>query len=203
MSDSMFTEQFSLFGTGFIQRNIAIIDTETNWDDQVMSIGIVIADGDDFGILDSAYYVLTPEFMVTGMFSNQLFTEPEDRNRIFTREEAISDMKDLLKKYEVKNLFAYNAHFDSSHLPEFSNYKWYDILKIAAYRQYNFAITDCMECCNTGRLKRNYSVEAIYNMLAVDSYNEEHNALQDAIDELEIMKMLKQPLSVYTDNAGI
>ena len=183
--------------------NIAIIDTETNWDDQVMSAGIVIADGDDFEVVDSAYYVLSPEFLVGGMFSNQVFTEPGDRERLFSREDCIREIKSLLEKYRVNDLFAYNARFDRSHLPELQGYKWYDILKIAAYRQYNYAITATMECCSTGRLRRNYSVEAIYNMLSSDIYNEEHNALQDAVDELEIMRMLNQPISVYTDNAGI
>ena len=36
----------------------AVIDTETNWIDQVMSIGTVIADSDSFTALDAKYHVL-------------------------------------------------------------------------------------------------------------------------------------------------
>ena len=36
----------------------AVIDTETNWSDRIMSIGIVIADGDTFQVVDSKYYIL-------------------------------------------------------------------------------------------------------------------------------------------------
>ncbi|MBK5245441.1 MAG: hypothetical protein JJE18_10630, partial [Eubacteriaceae bacterium] len=38
----------------------AVIDTETTWDDAVMSIGIVIADSVTFELVDKRYYILTP-----------------------------------------------------------------------------------------------------------------------------------------------
>ena len=36
----------------------AVIDTETNWSDQVMSIGIVIADEITFSPVDIRYYAI-------------------------------------------------------------------------------------------------------------------------------------------------
>ena len=45
----------------------AVIDTETNWSDQVMSIGVVIADADTFEIEETRYYILPQECQVGGM----------------------------------------------------------------------------------------------------------------------------------------
>ena len=36
----------------------AVIDTETNWADQVMSIGTVIADSETFAPVDAKYHIL-------------------------------------------------------------------------------------------------------------------------------------------------
>ena len=45
----------------------AVIDTETNWADQVMSIGTVIAD-EDYKIIGVKYHVLPLECEVGGMY---------------------------------------------------------------------------------------------------------------------------------------
>ena len=39
----------------------AVIDTETNWADQVMSIGTVIGDADTFQPMDAKYHILPAE----------------------------------------------------------------------------------------------------------------------------------------------
>ena len=39
----------------------AVIDTETNWSDQVMSIGTLIADEDTFQLIDAKYHILPLE----------------------------------------------------------------------------------------------------------------------------------------------
>ena len=44
--------------------NFAVVDTETNWVDQVMSIGVVIADMDTFRPIDAKYHVYTPEYEI-------------------------------------------------------------------------------------------------------------------------------------------
>jgi hypothetical protein len=98
----------------------------------------------------------------------------------------------------VSGIFAYNAGFDYHHLPELSKFTWYDIMQIAAYRQYNPKITNQSECCKTGRLKRNFGVENMYRLLnADDTYNEKHNALTDAFDELKIMELLNRKSHEY------
>ena len=53
----------------------AVIDTETNWSDQVMSIGTVIADEHTFQLIDAKYHILPLECKVGGMYSDTLFLE--------------------------------------------------------------------------------------------------------------------------------
>ena len=105
---------------------------------------------------------------------------------------------DFFDENNVQSIFAYNAKFDYGHLNELSGFKWYDIIKVAAYKQYNSKIPLNAECCKTGRLKRNFGVEPMMRMLTGDySYFETHNALFDALDELRIMQLLDLPLDTY------
>ncbi len=176
----------------------AVIDTETNWSDQVMSIGVVVADSETFELIDKKYYIISPEYLVGGMFSYALDTNESINKTVITREEAINKLCNFFMKYNIKSLFAYNANFDRKHLPELHFMQWYDIMKIAAYKQYNLKIPNSSPCCDTGRLKRNYGVEPILRILSENySYTEKHHALTDAIDELKIMQLLGLKLDVY------
>ena len=40
----------------------AVIDTETNWRDEVMSIGVVVADSASKEKIDAKYYIIEPEY---------------------------------------------------------------------------------------------------------------------------------------------
>lgn len=174
----------------------AVIDTETTWQDKVMSIGVVIAHNQSYNIIEEKYYVITPECSQPAMYGSALndYLPFEKCNRA----EAISDLYSLLQHYYIKDIFAYNARFDYNHLPELGNFIWHDIMRIAAYKQFNPSISDDMKCCATGRLKSNYGVEHIMRMLIKSEiYFEKHNAICDAKDELLIMKMLGFPAEQY------
>ena len=83
-------------------------------------------------------------------------------------------------------------------MPEFSHMAWHDIMQLAAYIQYNHAIPSNAAICSTGRLKCGYGVEPIMRLLSNDySYMETHNALLDAADELEIMRLLGYSVDRY------
>lgn len=182
---------------------IAVVDTETTWGDSVMSIGIVIADKETFAQICRRYFILTPEYREGGMYGFSLYTKDTPIEEC-SRTKAIKAIKQLLSKYNVESICAYNAKFDFNHLPEFSTYNWYDIMRIAAYKQYNNAMPPHLDFCNTGRLKRGYGVEPIYRMLSGDfCYNETHNAVNDAVDELNIMRMLGHSFSTYEIAAKI
>ena len=175
----------------------AVIDTETNWNNEAMSIDIVIADGGTKERIASKYYIITPEYRVGGMFSSEL-RPSEKETRITDRKQALRELNQWMDSYQVQKLFAYNASFDKKHLPEYASYQWYDIMRLAAYQQYNKAIPASADCYKTGRLKRGYGVEDILKMLSRNNrYRETHNAVTDAEDELKIMKLLGYEISEY------
>jgi hypothetical protein len=179
-------------------RRFAVIDTETTWSDAVMSIGIVIADAANFELIDQKYYILTPFKNHGGMYTYALYAGGTKPDLECSREKAMNDLISLLAAHDVTAIFAYNAAFDYRHFPELRHLNWHDIMKIAAYRQHNPKIPSCAECYGTGRLKHGYGVESVYRMLSGDyGYCELHNALTDAIDELEIMRLLRHELDRY------
>ena len=183
---------------------IAVIDTETNWYDQVMSIGVAVADWSLLRPLDRRYCILDPEYRTGGMYSDRMDLVPAGETRISGRQETMGELCTWLRELGVGAIFAYNARFDCNHLPELREFAWYDIMRLAAYRQHNCAIPLEAECCSTGRLKRNYGVEPISRLLRRDpSYRETHNALLDAVDELKIMELLGASPAVYEQWARI
>ena len=176
----------------------AVIDTETNWADQVMSIGTVIADSSTFKPVAAKYHIL-PEFCEAGgMYYDALFLETPVKPICCTRQAATKDLLSWCARYGVTSIYAYNARFDKTHLPELGNLQWYDIMRLAAYRQHNPKIPAAADLCSTGRLKRGYGVESILRLLSGNyGYHETHNAIFDALDELEIMRLLEHDLADY------
>ena len=182
---------------------IAVIDTETNWYDQVMSIGVVAADS-QFCPAAEKYYILNPEAMAGGMYADRLDLPDPAAVQVLTRQAAMEDLVSWLQNQGIREIFAYNARFDRGHLPELGQFSWYDIMKIAAYRQYNDRLPQWADFCSTGRLKRSYGVEPILQCLSGDPcYRETHNALLDARDELQIMKLLGKPVFLYEQCAEV
>ncbi len=177
---------------------IAVIDTETNWVDQVMSIGTVIADADAFRLVAAKYHILPAYVEVGGMYYDALFLDTPVKPICCTRKEAMRDLLAMCAQYGVTDMFAYNARFDKTHLPELGCLKWHDIMRLAAYRQHNPKIPETADLCSTGRLKRGYGVESMLRLLSGNHrYHETHNAIFDALDELEIMRLLQHPVDVY------
>lgn len=169
----------------------AVIDTETNWADQVMSIGTVIADADTFELVEAKYHILPIECEIGGMYEGTLFIKTPVQPVLCTRAETIADLRSWFRLHGIHSIFAYNACFDRNHLPELRDFDWYDIMRLAAYRQFNPKIPTNADCCATGRLKRGYGVEPMLRLLSGNrTYHESHNAFHDALDELSIMHLL-------------
>lgn len=176
----------------------AVIDTETNWADQVMSIGTVIADADTFEAIEAKYHILPTECDIGGMYYDAVFLDTPARPIPCARAEAIQDLRAWFSQHGVRSIFAYNACFDRNHLPELRDFDWYDIMRLAAYRQHNPKIPATADLCSTGRLKRGYGVEPMLRLLSGDrTYHETHNALFDALDELEIIRLLEHRYHEY------
>lgn len=178
----------------------AVLDVETNWNNKVMSIGVVVADALSFAAVDCAYFILTPEYKVGGMFSSALGIVDKELTTLCSRAEMVRQTRTLFTRYNVRHVFAYNASFDYGCLPELTSYLWHDIMRVAAYRQYNGKIPHYADCYSTGRLKRGGGVENIMRLLTgQNAYCETHNALIDSMDELQIMQLLRHPISVYPE----
>ena len=176
----------------------AVIDTETNWADQVMSIGVVVAHSISFEPLAAKYHILPKEAEIGGMYYEALFLKTPVKPVACTRQAAMEELISWLKSYGVTDIYAYNANFDRNHLQELGDFTWHDIMRLAAYRQTNPAIPANAELCSTGRLKRGYGVEPMLRLLSGErGYHETHNAIWDALDELKIMKLLGHPLEKY------
>ena len=182
----------------------AVIDTETTWDNEVMSIGIAVAQCGDFSLIDKRYYILTPFKDHGGMYGSVLYARGIKPDLECPRKKAMNDIGAFLARYDVSSMFAYNARFDYKLLPELHYLKWYDIMKLVSNRNYNDKIPADAECCKNGRMKRGYGVENIYKMISGNPrYKELHNALTDAVDELEIMRMLGVDIEQYYGFAAI
>ena len=112
----------------------------------------------------------------------------------------LEEIRRVLQDNGDDRLMAYNAKFDFNHLPEFSDYTWCDIMKLASNRNYNDKIPSNVECHKNGRMKKGYGVENILRMLLGNRrYIETHNAFYDAVDELKIVQLLGHNLEVYDD----
>ena len=181
-------------------QRFAVIDTETTWTDKVMSIGVVIADTNTKEVIDAKYYMIDPEYKEGGMYSYQLKMPGIKETIIDKRSRVLNQISDWLRANKVEKILAYNANFDMGHLPELGSFVWCDIMRLAAYRQYNKKIPQNTECHGTGRMKRGYGVQPILRMLSGDDqYEETHNAYFDAMDELRIVQLLGHGLDTYDD----
>jgi len=176
--------------------HFAVIDTETTWSGALMTAGIMIADAKSFEAVDYKYYVIKEADREGGMFDYVVHMKNLEEEMISGKDLAGAVIGYLLEK-NISSIYAYNAGFDKNCLPFLSRFEWHDIMRLAAYKQYNPSIPASAQCCKTGRLKSGYGVENIMRMLGDSSYSETHNALIDARDELEIMKLLGHPLNLY------
>ena len=78
----------------------AVIDTETNWNNEVMSIGAVIAEKDTFKKVDDLYFIVDPEYKIGGMFSMVLPVKGRaPKDILLTRKIVMEKFKEAFEKY--------------------------------------------------------------------------------------------------------
>lgn len=179
------------------ETKIAVIDTEINRKDEVMSVGLIIADALTFEPVLEQYYILEPEHTVGGDNQKHLRINEYVNAGSVSRKDALSKIRATLKENGIRSIFAYNAISDYERLVELATYNWYDIMQVAAYKLYNPAITDEDECHESGRLKKNFGVTDMLERLGGEGSGHENNAIYDARNELEILKLLKRPIGDY------
>lgn len=71
---------------------LVVLDTETTWTDEVMSIGAVVAESRDFSIVDSRYYLIDPAYRYGGMYSYVLRMRGTPKEIVAAREEMAADL---------------------------------------------------------------------------------------------------------------
>ncbi|WFQ90868.1 hypothetical protein MFERI13461_00293 [Mycoplasma feriruminatoris] len=177
-----------------VQQNFAVIDIETNKLRNVISIGVVIANSIDFSIIDKNYWIIENNLKDEGMFNNfvDISSSICIMNYVEVYEQAIEKLIEFLNSYNVKDWFSYTK-FDYNILTELhKDFNYYDISVIAKNIHLNDSLSKSADINVDGALRKNYGVQNIYKELSGDwLYIERHNALLDAIDELEIMRMLE------------
>ncbi|QLG43622.1 hypothetical protein [Mesomycoplasma hyopneumoniae] len=189
-----------------VNKNIVVIDVETNYQNEVFSVGVVIADSTNFKSIDKKYWIIKNNLKVGGMYARNILAPlplefREQTIFLETRKEMIVYLIKFLKYYEVKNWFSYTK-FDFRHLPELhKSFKHNDISIFAKNKQFNKYIPLNAETSKNGDLKRGWKAEDIYRMLTKDeNYFETHNALLDAIDELRIMELLNLDIETFLNS---
>lgn len=95
----------------------AVIDTETNWENEVMSIGIVIAEDGKFEAIDNKYIIFEEAARVGGMYTYTMFLKGQTPE-VLKKQKAIEAIEAYLNSNDVTSIFAYNASFDARCLPE-------------------------------------------------------------------------------------
>ncbi|WP_404924291.1 hypothetical protein [Mesomycoplasma hyopneumoniae] len=189
-----------------VNKNIVVIDVETNYQNEVFSVGVVIADSTNFKSIDKKYWIIKNNLKVGGMYARNILAPlplefREETIFLETRKEMVVYLIKFLKYYEVKNWFSYTK-FDFRHLPELhKSFKHNDISIFAKNKQFNKYIPLNAETSKNGDLKRGWKAEDIYRMLTKDeNYFETHNALLDAIDELRIMELLNLDIETFLNS---
>lgn len=179
--------------------NCVVIDTETNFKDIVMSIGVLIFEYDTFKIFEKKYLILSPEYKYGGMYSSVLYDTRDNEIQTVERRGAISIIQELFKKYDIKFIFAYNASFDKNKLNELSSFNWLDIMNVAANKFLNNKLPTSGAYYPSGKLIRGYGVEMMYRYMIDKKYKEIHNAICDVEDEFEILKSLNKPIEIFIE----
>ena len=176
----------------------AVIDTETTWTGDLMTVGILIVERGSFEIADYRYYLVKEALYEGGMYSHKVHMKGIKEVTV-SANYIQNEIYGFLIEKGISSVFAYNAGFDRKCLPALNSFRWYDIMRLAAYKQYNAAIPQAIDCYATGRLKTGYSVEGVMRLFGKHNYVESHNALLDARDELEIMFLLGYDLNEYPE----
>ncbi len=77
----------------------AVIDTETNWENEVMSIGIVIAEDGVFEAIDSKYIIFGEAARVGGMCSYAMFLKGQTPELLKKKKAIEASLKYLIELF--------------------------------------------------------------------------------------------------------
>lgn len=90
-----------------IADTFAVVDTETNWNDEVMSIGVVVADFGTKEKIDSVYYIIDLEYNASFEMLSKDRRYSETHNVVLDAEDELQIMRLLghgLSKYDIARI---------------------------------------------------------------------------------------------------
>jgi hypothetical protein len=177
-------------------QTIAIIDTKTNYIDNAISVGVAIVNTNNWQLQQAQYYLISPELINNHQYDN-LNIAHVYKSYFGQLSDVENHIRKLLSDYNVTNIYAYNATFVFQSLPGLQLYFWYDIMKIAAYKQYNKYLPQNIEYLENGRIKYGYGIKNIMEYLTQTYFFYTNHALYDVLDEIRIMKMLELNIEEY------
>lgn len=181
------------------QEKIAVLDIETTYSDNIISVGVAIGYSNTFEKIDEKYFVFPEYLNEKALFTDRVYWVEAERITECPKAEGIKQIREFLDEHNIKKIYAFNAGFDYRHLPELHDYSWHDIMRVAKNPTLYDGLSDCVKFTSEGLIK-NCGAELVLRMLKKDdTYTELHNGLTDAIDELEIMRLLGVSIEVYDE----
>ena len=187
------------------KKKVLILDVETNNKQQVFDIGLLVGD-----LYDNIYQ--QEQFIIKEVFNKQLFWEekrpdyekvinnPNHPAKLITVKTAFKELENIIKKHEIKEVYAYNASFDARTLnnlaQEFNCYNPINDLEINCLWLWSALTILQQKTFKKWALKHNLltekgnyktSAETVYSyIIDKEDFEETHRGLEDCLIEYKI-----------------
>ena len=176
---------------------IAIIDAKLNFIDEIISIGIAIVDAKTFKVKTAEYFLVPEELIIDG-FNNDNITIAHTYQTYFGAHKDIENhIRKLLNQYNITNIYTFNGKFIYRKLAGLQKYHWYDIIKVAAYKQYNYKLPDNLMFNDQGRLLYKCNIKDLMEILTKTYFYYTNHALYDTLDIARMMSLIDLPIEQY------
>ncbi len=175
---------------------IAIISVKTNSMGHAIAIGVAVIDANQWQLQQAQYYIISDELLCYYTYDN-IYLSHVYKSYFGKLGDVENHIRKTLTKYQITNIYAYNAQFVCKTCPGLHMYYWYDIMKIAAYKQYNSYLPSNIDYLDNGRIKYKYNIPHIMEYLNISYFRYVDHALYDVLDELRIMKTLNININTY------
>lgn len=187
------------------KKKVLILDVETNDRQQVFDIGLLVGD-----LYNNIYQ--QEQFIIKEIFKERLFWEkkrpdydkalnaPNHPAQLVSAQQAFKEMENIIKKHNIKEVYAYNASFDATTLnnlaQEFNCYNPINDLEInclwlwsalTILQQKTFKKWALKNNCLTEKGNFKTSAETTYSYIINNAdFQEKHRGLEDCLIEYQI-----------------
>ena len=176
---------------------IAILDAKTNFIDNIISIGVSIVNAKTFEVKTAEYFLIPEELIVDGLNNNNVNIHHIYKTYFGAQKDVENHIRKLLNQYGITNIYTFNGKFIYKQLTGLQNYHWYDIIKVAAHKQYNYKLPDNLMFNDQGRLLYKCNIKDLMEILTKTYFYYTNHALYDTLDIARIMKIVDLNINVY------